>query len=213
MNTDIDRSAGSLEDALYALAVAKPVPDAAVLDELVRQYPQHAARLTEMAVALALDSIADKVEEPIVPDVTGISEAVTDAMSRFHNRLYQVKAAERAASVKAAADPVNPFAFLNRNGLRDLGMRMGANTLFAVKLRDRLIEHKTMTNGFRQHFADKAGISLAAAIAHLSAPPAMFAAAHYKAEEKPAVGNKQTFEEAVRTSGLTAKQKAFLLGL
>jgi hypothetical protein len=90
---------------------------------------------------------------------------------------------------------------------------MGANTLFAVKLRDRLIEPNTMTKGFQQHFADKAGISLAAAIAYLSVPPAMLAAAHYKAEEKPAVGNKQTFEEAVRTSGLTAEQKAFLLGL
>jgi hypothetical protein len=212
MNTEINRSAGSLEDALYALAVAKPVPDATVLEDLVRQYPEHAARLTEMAVALALDSIADKVEEPIVPDVSGISEAVAGAMSRFHNRLYQVKAAERAASVKAA-EPANPFKSLDRNGLRDLGIRVGANTVFAIKLRDRLIEHETITKGFQQHFADKAGLSLAAAIAHLSAPPLIPSSAHYKAEEKPAVGKKQTFEEAVRTSGLTAEQQAFLLGL
>ena len=103
MTTEIPRSAGTLEDALYALAVAKPVPDATVLDELVRQYPEHAAKLTDWAVELALEALEDQVREPVLPAVAGRSQAVASAMSRFHNRLYHVKISEQSAKAKAAA--------------------------------------------------------------------------------------------------------------
>jgi hypothetical protein len=41
----------------------------------------------------------------------------------------------------------------------------------------------------------------------------MAAHAHYKAEQKPETRRKQSFEEAVRSSGLTPEQQAFLLSL
>jgi hypothetical protein len=212
MITEITRNAGSLEDALYALAVAKPVPDAAVLDDMVRQYPDHAAKLTEVAVALALEAIAERIDEPVLPEVKGRSEAVANAMSRFHNRLYKVKMSEQAAKAKAAA-PANPFVSLGQTTLREFGASIGANTVFAIKLRDRIIDHETMTKGFTQHIADKARAPLDVVIAHLALPTAMPAGVRYKADEKPAAAKKQSFEEAVRSSGLTPEQQAFLLGL
>jgi hypothetical protein len=211
MTTQTNSNMGTLENALYALVVAKPVPDATTLDNLVRQYPEHAAALTNMAVELVLEAMADRLDEPVLPEISGRSEAVASAMSRFHNRLYQVKIAEKAAKAKAAA-PVNLFSSLSRAELREFGASMGANTVFVIKLRDRLIDSGTMTKGFQQHVANKAHVSLDFVVAHFARPAEIPIATHYKADEKPTIEKKQTFEEAVRGPGLTPEQQSFLLG-
>jgi hypothetical protein len=210
MNTQTIRSAGSLQDALYALALAKPAPDAAVLDDLVRRYPQYAAQLTDMAVELALEILADRDEEP---NVSGTSDAVGRAMSRFQNRLYAVKKSRQPANTSTAPETTNPFSSLGRAELRGLGSRLGGNTVFAMKLRDRVIDPDSMTDGFRRHVADSMRAPLDVVVAHFAGLSAMAAHAHYKAEQKPAIGRKQSFEEAVRSSGLTPEQQAFLLSL
>lgn len=69
--TEIIQSADPLRDVLYALAIAAPAPDASVLDDLVRRYPQHAAELTDMAVALALDHLHESGTEAASPEITG----------------------------------------------------------------------------------------------------------------------------------------------
>lgn len=213
MSTEIIRSVGSLQDALYALALAKPVPDAAVLDDLVRRYPHYAAQLTDMAVELALEALVDRNEKPLFGDVSGTSPAVGRAMSRFQNRLYAVTKARQSAKISAGPESPNPFASLDRAELRSLGRHLGCNTVFAMKLRDRVIDPETMTEGFRRHVADTIRAPLDVVIAHFAGRSAMAAHAHYKAEQKPETGRKQSFEEAVRCSGLTAEQQAFLLSL
>jgi len=213
MNTQTIRSAGSLQDALYALALAKPAPDAAVLDDLVRRYPQHAAQLTDMAVALALDVLADRDDEPGLEEASGTSPAVARAMSRFHNRLYAERNSLQAADTNTAAESANPFSSLGRVELRGVGRRLGGNTVFAMKLRDRVIDSGTMTEGFRRHVANTMRAPLEVVVAHFAGRSEMAAHAHYKAEQKPAIGRKQSFEEAVRSSGLTPEQQAFLLSL
>lgn len=213
MNTQTIRSAGSLQDALYALALAKPAPDAAVLDDLVRRYPQHAAQLTDMAVALALEVLTDCDEEPTLEDASGTSAAVGRAMSRFQNRLYAVTKSRRPANANTSPDSPNPFFSLERAELRSLGGRLGGNTVFAMKLRDRAIDPDTMTEGFRRHVADTMRAPLDLIVAHFAGRSEMPTRAHYKAEQKPEIGRKQSFEEAVRCSGLTPEQQAFLLSL
>jgi hypothetical protein len=210
--TENIQGAETLSDALYALAVAKPVPDAAVLDDFVRRYPQHAAKLTDMAVALALDALEDSGSDPVLHETSGISEAVASAMSRFHNRLYIVNTSERVAQAKLAA-ATNPFASFDRARLREFGNQIGANTIFAMKLRDGVIDHESMTEGFRKHVAHKARAPVDVLVAHFARPAALSAYNHYKAEQKPEAGRKQSFEDAVRNSGLTPEQQAFLLGL
>jgi hypothetical protein len=143
MITPTIRSEGSLQDALYALALAKPAPDAAVLDDLVRRYPQYAAELTDMAVVLALEVLADGDDEPMLEDVSGTSVAVSRAMSRFQNRLYAAMKTQESAKSPTAAEGPNPFASLRREELRGLGSRLGGNTVFTMKLRDRLIDPDT----------------------------------------------------------------------
>ena len=90
------------------LTVNSPLgSDAAVLDDLVRSYPQYAAQLTDMAVALALEVLADRDEEPILEDVSGTSDAVGRAMSRFQNRLYAVKKSRQPANTNTAPETTN----------------------------------------------------------------------------------------------------------
>jgi hypothetical protein len=213
MNSQTIRSEGSLEDALYALALAKPVLDAAVLDGLVRRYPQYGAQLTDMAVELALDALADRREEPMLEEISGTSPAVSRAMSRFQNRLHAVTKSERLASAKTAPEGANPFGSLDRAELRELARHIGGNTVFAMKLRDRVIDPDTMTEGFRRHVADTMRAPLELIAAHFAGRSQLAARAHYKAEGKPGIGQKQSFEEAVRSSGLSPEQQTFLLSL
>jgi hypothetical protein len=213
MITPTIRSAGSLQDALYALALAMPIADAAVLDDLVRRYPQYAAQLTDMAVELALEALANSDEEATHEDTSGTSAAVGRAMSRFQNRLYAVKEARLSANTNTAPESLNPFSSLNRAELRDVAGRLGGNTVFAMKLRDCVIDPDTMTEGFRKHVAETMHAPLDVVIAHFAGQSQMAAHAHYKAEQKPETGRKQSFEEAVRSSGLTPEQQAFLLSL
>jgi hypothetical protein len=182
---------------------------------LVRNYPEHAAELTEMAIELALDALNDNEDNGDNSSAAAAeaSEAVSTAMSRFQNRLYQVRTAERASQTKAAVGPRNPFALLDRAQLRALGQRLKANTVFILKLRDRLIEAETMTEGFKRYVANELKAPFDIVAAHFSGHAEVAAQASYKADQKPKAGKKQPFEEAVRTSGLSPEQQAYLRSL
>jgi hypothetical protein len=202
-----------LDDALYALALAGPVPDADALDELVRQYPEHATELTDIAIELALDALDDDEGDGEPMAAPGTSVAVSKAMSRFNNRLYEIETAPPRAPSKNGVALRNPFATLEREQLRALGHRLQANTVFAIKLRDRIIDDATMTDGFKRLVADELPAPPQVVAAHFAGDSAIGTNIEYKSDRKPRTGNKQTFEEAVRTSGLTAEQQAYLMSL
>ena len=206
------RMPAQLEDALYALAVADQLPDAGALDELVRAYPAHAAELTDLAVALVLEAL-DKNDDEVFVEQKDTSPAVSRAMSRFHNELYNVGAIRRAPEIKSAAGTANPFAEFSRSEFQEVGKRLNASTLFVIKLRDRMIDFNTMTEGFLRFVAEAANKPVEVVVAHLSGEQMMAAQAHYKSDTKPSVTQKQTFAEAVHTSNLTEDQQRYLLGL
>jgi hypothetical protein len=213
MNTETTRSAARFDDALYALAQGGPVPDAALLDSLVRRYPHFAAQLTELAIELALDVLDGDDAESIPVASAETSDAVSEAMSHFHNRLYAVRTAGRAAKAKPVAKPENPFAALDRAALRALGARLNANTVFVMKLRDRQIALETIPHGFKTRLAEELRAPLDVVVAHFAGQSELATATHYKADRKPETGPKQTFKEAVRSSGLSEDQQSHLLSL
>ena len=209
-----------LREALYALAMAASTPDAQVLDEIVRQYPQFADELTDFAVELALDSLGEAVSEAedATADPSNVSPLVSRAMSRFHNRVYALRrAADTAPTGRALpSEPVyNPFAGLSREEFRAVAGRIGANTVFVAKLRDRQIDPETMTDGFKRLVANEVKVPVGLLFAHLAATRGSTgeSAQFYKADDKPKHDQQQSFADAVRSSGLTAEEQRRLLSL
>lgn len=203
----------SLRDVLYELALSDPVPDAGVLDDFIRRYPEHTTALTEFAVALALDALQKMDEHPSEPPLSVASPMVSRAMSRFHNRLYAVKTAAATQVEMQETEAKNPFISLKRDELRAFVQRLGINTVFFMKLRDRLIQFDTIPQGFLRRVAEELKETIEVVMAHFAGHATMQRHAYFKADQKPEAGAKQTFDEAVRNSSLTLEQQEYLLNL
>ena len=205
-------------EALYALAMADNMPDAGVLDDIVRQYPQLSRELTEFAVELALDSLVEGgAAEPAV-DPTRVSPAVSRAMSTFHNRLYSLRQSAEATVTQPTPSSgfvENPFTGLDRQEFRKLAGRIGANTVLVAKLRDRQIDPTTISDGFKRHVSKELEVPVELLAAHLEASPKETQGSRqfYKADHRPRYGDRQSFGDAVRGSGLSDEQQRHLLGL
>ena len=213
-----------LREALYTLSMAKRVPDAQVLDEVVRLYPQFAEELTEFAVELVVDSLREpaigEVEAEI--DLQVIDADVSRAISKFHNRVYALRqdAEKRREEHKDASDSIrNPFANLARPAFREVARRLYANTALVAKLRDRQIRFDTMSDGFKSLVADVLGkvsnTPPEVVDEHLAAArgPDGTIRQFYKAKSTQDTSEPQSFEEAVKTSGLSQEQQVKLLSL
>ncbi|MCY4638548.1 MAG: hypothetical protein OXG04_29290 [Acidobacteria bacterium] len=218
MNRTLRASPPALREALYVLSTKQDVPDAKLLDDVVRRYPQFGEELTEFAIAIAVD--AQRGEHPVenaerAIDPSSVSLAVSRAMSHFQNRLHAVtlRAGEARSTRADIADAPNPFSGLSRNEFRAFAARLNANTVFVSKLRDRQIDPATMTGGFQRRVADDLTAPLDVVVAHFAARPAAPIGQFFKAEGMPSTGAQQSFGEAVRSSGLNETQQKFLLEL
>lgn len=206
----------SLRDAMYAMSLAKAVPDAELLDEFARLYPKYADALTEFAIELAIDSLMHRSDEEDVPaDADAISDVVSRVMSQFENQLFERRQARAAIppARAATASVENPFAALDRQEFRALVSQLDVNNAFLSKLRDRTIEPISIPKAYCRHLAQEMDEDADAMAAHLYAPQESVAAGRqlYKAEGKPAATARQSFEEAVKTSGLSEEQQRRLL--
>ncbi len=203
-----------LRDALYAFSLAKSIPDAGLLDEFVRRFPEHAAELTDFAIELALDAAKRNENDSAGAGGSTVSPVVSRAVSRFQNRLFAVRRSEITASTGLPPrSAVNPFAALDRTAFRGLATRLHANSVFIAKLRDRQIDPETITEGFQQRLASEMSVPLELLAAHFAAQPEGQFPQHLKADRKPEVPGRQAFYEAVRTSGLTEQQQRSLMAL
>ncbi len=206
----------SLRDLFYAFSLAKEVPDAELLDEYVRLYPNHAAALTDFAIEMIIDAANGRVQGTSEFGELKVSATVSRVMSRFQSRLFDTRGTEAisAGHVAMSLVPVaNPFATLNREDFRRLGRSLRANPVFMAKLRDREIDPSTMTDGFRRRIADETKAPLDLVVAHFAARSEIRPGQFYKADEKPTAVFKQSFQDAVKTSGLTEEQQQYLLSL
>jgi len=213
---NLHKSVTPLRDVLYQFALAKRTPDAEVLDEFVRRYPEYAGALTDLAIGIVLDQARgddDRVAESFEPVV---SETVSRAMSRFQNRLSEVQLKPATSTHEASEQSTsaeNPFATLDRSEFRALANRLNCNTVFVGMLRDRQIDPKTMSIGFTRRIANEIKVPPELVAAHFAAQSEGQRGQYYKADDKPRTGPKVSFEEAVQKSGLTKEQQSYLLSL
>jgi hypothetical protein len=213
---NVNKEKMPLRNVLYAFSLETEAPDAAVLDDFVRKYPEYADELTDFAVEMITDAASN--HHNIVSEAVGgqISPSVSRAMSRFENRLFEVRSMQGLTTNDTSAQSTevqNPFAVLDRTAFRVLVKSLHANSLFVSRLRDREIDVNTMSAGFKRRVADEINAPLDLVTAHFSAQAQIDRRQFYKAEGKPEVSRKTSFEEAVRNSGLTEEQQHYLLTL
>ncbi|MGB3222797.1 MAG: hypothetical protein WBB23_08340 [Desulforhopalus sp.] len=207
-----------LQEAFYAISIAQDMPDAKLLDDVIRRYPQFRKELTEFAIAIAVDMLRgdheiEATEDAIDPNT--VSPAVSRAMSHFQNRLYAVTAEATKTKGRHAniTDAANPFLSLRRDEFRAVASRLNANSVFICKLRDRQIDPATITTGFQARMAEELKVPPEVLMAHFTAPQTAPTTQFFNAEGKPFAGGQQSFEEAVKSSGLSEDQQKFLLKL
>lgn len=94
------RSPAPVREVLYELSLTKEVPDAGLLDEFVRRYPEHADALTDFAVELVMDCLRGTEGVDTAVETTTIGAAVSRAMSTFQNALYKNRKASACAVVQ-----------------------------------------------------------------------------------------------------------------
>jgi hypothetical protein len=220
MSQTLNADPHMLREAFYVLSTAQDVPDAKLLDDVVSRYPQFGDELTEFAIALAIDALrsdraVEAAEAALDPKL--VSPSVSRAMSHFQNRRYAVStgpATDQAEAIRpTVADAPNPFLGLPRDEFRAVAKRLNANAVFVGKLRDRQINPSTITPGFQRRVAEELRAPLEVVIAHFAAEQVPLRRQFFKAEGKPSTGGQQTFEEAIRSSGLTEDQQRSLLEL
>jgi hypothetical protein len=215
MSNKLNAGPHALREALYELSTAQEIPDARLLDEIVRRYPDLGSELTEFAIALALDALRERhTAEPVV-DQQAVRQAVSRALKHVQDRLRaQGKTGQtargRAADIRAADAP-NPFAALDRPGFRALAERLNVSSVFVCKLRDRQIDPSTIPPAFQNRVAAGLDVPLEVVQAHFAARQLLHAGQRFKAEGKPVLGARQSFEEAVKSSDLTLDQQRSLL--
>lgn len=218
MNQNPDSNPRALREAFYAISMAQDVPDARLLDDVIRRYPQFGEELTDFAIAIAVDALCgDRLVEgaEVAIATNTVSPAVSRAMSHFQNRLHSAMAgANKTESTRAnLVDATNPFLGLSRDEFRAVATRLQANAVFVGKLRDRLIDPATMTLGFQTRVAEELKVPHNVMMSHFTARQVAPTQQFFKAEGKPSTGTQQSFEEAVKSSGLSEAQQKFLLEL
>ena len=210
------RPAGELRDAFYELSLSGAIPTADALEALVKLYPKYASELTQFAIALALDALAHRDEEIAEPVSQRMPDpAISRAMSAYQNHLYDLKNKKGARNAERRTETTiveNPFAKLDRIESRKLAQTLNANLTFISKLRDRLIDAGTIPRSFITIVADTLRIPFQVLESHFSEQaPSLTAGQHYKADQKPVLGLKQTYSQAVQSSGLTDEQEQHFL--
>lgn len=188
--TQNQHQTGSSRDEIlmeFALSDQEPLNDRLAL--FISTYPQYAASIARLARELEAFDAAPETEL---------------TQSEASDQLLALQVAIQAVDATGAADP---FEMLSPAQLKGLAAHLNANSIFVTRLKDRLIDTAGMSEGFISAIATFLSDSLENVRASLARPPQIAAGTAFKAKGKPTAVPKQSFEEALKASGLTQEQQ------
>ena len=181
---DSDRDQALME---FALSDQEPLSDRLAL--FISINPQYAASFARLARELEAFHASPETEL---------------TQSEASDQLLALQVAIQAVDVAGAADPIE---MLSPAQLKGLAAHLNANSIFVTRLKDRLIDTAGMSEGFISAIAAVLSDSLENIRASLARPPQIAAGTAFKAKGKPRAVPKQSFEEALKASGLTQEQQ------
>jgi hypothetical protein len=185
----------SCEDVLMDFATAEPGPTAELLEDFVRRFPDYELALRELFAALSAEEAAEWPTE--VPQARP-GQSLADRVRSFG----QFEAAPPRSKL--------PFEGSSPKELRRLTEKLNVSPLFLAKLKDRVIDARTMSDSFLLWLSGSLGQTADALRVYFQSDTRMAKGLAFKADSKPEGKTKQSFSEALETSGLTEEQKQML---
>lgn len=180
----------SRESVLDAFAVERE-PGRSTLERYLRLYPEYAAELVELSLALNR-----QVRDDTAP-LSATDQALIDAAWARH-------------STAIPAPTSDPFAALTVDDWRAVAHRLDVPRQVATALRERRISFGSIPQRLLGRLAEAVSTSVAQ-LESSWGPPRLAAGRSYKADGKPTVGDQVTFEQALIDAGVPAEKRARLL--
>ena len=185
----------SEEEILLAFSV-EPKHDRSTLERYIARYPDHVGALVDCAVELLTLPAA-------ISPVWVAESAVEASWQKFQSFL----------TAGAGSAVASPFAKLSPSAFKQLAVRLNINNLLLLRIRDRGIRAASIPGALVRRLADELGASAQSVAAYLQGPPEVAAASAFRSAGKPAATTQVEFQDAVKTSQLTAEQQGILLAL
>ncbi len=193
-----------MRDVLMEFATeGEPTPRR--LETYAKEHPELRRELTELAVEMVLEPA-----RTLPAADASTRKTVSSAWARFQ---AGIKSEPATTPVPNAARMANVFSGVSGAAFPRLAARLDLSPLFLIKIKDGLIEASAFPRKLSKIIADELGHEVSAVHASLARSASMPLGMMAKSDGKPAAGKKQTFEEAVATSGLTAEQQKRLLDM
>lgn len=196
--TSSPRPHTSCEDVLFDFATSQEGTTAETLHIFIQRFPEYENDLR---------SLFETIE----------AEDATEFPVEMGRPQLEVSLQERVRSIRAQLNPAGAsvsrkevFTGSTPQEMRHLTKELNVSPLFMAKLKDRLIDGSTMPSGFIVWLAAGLGEAAETVRDYFSADTRMAQGIAFKAEGKPGHKLKQTFSEAMESSGLTEEQKAIL---
>lgn len=197
MTTSAQRDA---QEALLRFAVeGEPTPRR--LEAFIGEHPDLRHELTDLAVEMVLEPA--RFPEPAD---AATARVVASAVARFQARMTSDPASRETPATNVFGAFVGP-------AFPQLAGRLGVSPAFLIKVRDGLVAAAGFPEALVQAIAREVGQAPEVVRALLQRPASMPVGTMAKASGKPSVGAKQSFEEAVATSGLDEAQRSRLLSM
>ncbi len=168
-----------------------------MLADFVRRFPEHEQALRHLFATLGEEEATEWTE--IVPQ-----PAQTTSLEQ------RVRALGLFDQIASSASEKAPFEGRSPQELRQLAKDLNLSTVFFAKLKDRVIDVQTMSDVFLCWLAAPMGATIQSLRDYFSAEPRMAKGLAFKADGKPQTKAKQSFEEALESSGLSDEQKRML---
>jgi hypothetical protein len=198
-------SVPNVQEILLTFATeGEPTPKR--LEAFSKEYPEYRRELTSLAVDLVLD-----LSRQAQPADASTARIVSSAWKRFQaGTAGRTTASQSSGGVHDLPDVFEAF---TGPLFPKLAARVGVTPVFLLKVRDSLIEAAGFPRALSKLIADEVGHGADIVQALLERPASMPEGTMAKANGKPEVGKKQTFQEAVQSSGLSEEQRKRLLAM
>ncbi len=183
----------SLEDIFDEYMTATDRPDQKSLARFVARYPARAEELTELTADWVILAAID--DNPSL-EAESNDDAVSQAVSDFHNRLFELDQTESTESTALLFDGWEAQQL--RNAARSLKVRGP----FMVKIRCRLVIPSTIPERFVTALAKVLSASPNQVEQYLRLQPQM-PAVNFKADGKPTPPGQQSFRDAMLGCGMS----------